>query len=74
MNIILSLLSADFIGKIVRTGVQAVTASLVTRGVIDGDQQTVIISALVGIASVIWTAVAHVKTATPANATTGGLL
>lgn len=71
----LPFLSADFIGKMVRTGVQAASSSLVTKGLIDGDQQTAIAGAVALIASVIWTAIAHKRSqpAVPANPTIGGL-
>lgn len=68
-------LTAEFVGKMVRTGIQAASASLVTKGLLAGDDQTAIAAAVAGLASVLWTAFAHAKSlpATPANATTGGL-
>lgn len=71
----LSFLTPEFVGKIVRTGVQSASASLVTKGVIDGDQQTAVAAAVALVASIIWTAVAHAKQApaVPGNSTIGGL-
>lgn len=61
LEMFLPFLSAEFIGKMVRTGVQAASASLVTKGIIAGDDQTAIAAAIAGVASVLWTAFAHKK-------------
>lgn len=70
-------LSSDFIGKLVRTGVQTVSGGLVTNGMITGDQQQQLGGALALIASLVWTAFAHSKAvakyASPPNPSIGGL-
>lgn len=70
-------LSADFIGKMVRTGIQSVTSGMVAAGTINGDQQTQVAGAVGLVASVLWTVLAHSKVAAKygvePNSTTGGL-
>lgn len=70
----LSFLTPEFVGKMVRTGVQTASGGLVTKGLISGDDQTAIAGAIALVASLVWTAIAHAKQApaVPANPTTGG--
>lgn len=70
-------LSSDFIGKLVRTGVQTVSGGLVSKGLITGDQQSAAAGAIALLASLVWTAFAHSKAvakyASPPNPSIGGL-
>lgn len=73
LEIIQKLLTAEFVGKMVRTGAQAATSGLVTHGILTGSEQEQAVGAIALIASVIWTAIAHIKATPVADPALGGL-
>lgn len=56
-------LTADYIAKLTRQGVISLSTALVTNGVVTGEQQQAVAGAVGVIASVLWVAAVHFKTA-----------
>lgn len=77
-DLIKPFLSAEFIGKMVRTSIQSAMGGLIASGALTGDQVQTIAGSIGLAAATLWTAFAHSKAAAKygvePNSTTGGLL